>query len=824
MNSRHIFKKNIIKFALILFVIGVIGCTRDSLNSKILTESFNITPRVPGHNITFNSNVTFLPNVPNENLILFENTEELFSFLNNIIDIGKKHSNRDLIELGHNLTDKFYSKEDHFSYYGWNRTPYSYLFFEEDAKNEYVILNHIKYLSKFYLSEIKDVIENNNWGIAKFTKIENIEDYDLSRYFDEVVNFVGRIDDALTDRGSIDPIVIDAIGGIAETAYVPAIRALEVKIMSKINIENSLEDNIENARELINNNELIANSPMYEDIKLALDNAEGKELGFFKGIFYWVDVNIFGYQIDTETFLIAFANFFVNNLHNIPRTLANIFEQEFNRILNDDKEFREKTHEVIGSLFNQIAFDGEFAPAIEYSDIQTVLNSENNIAFNKDNSSSGLKQTTASTWALSMPLALERLRNLQENNNNIFGLKYKQILLSLINKSTSAIGYIKDEKDPSNLYNGLFFPFDRSETTSNPRIDIRTYYTDNQPYFGIPDSMVVKNGFEIDYDNSNASEIKTSVSAQADYIIAMTETLDFLRPDIKHTANGDKRFNSFDLSLGVKAIAVEAIGDEEIEPFSIFPKESVFLLHLGLVSVVFTNLKKKGTYLYNEKGEYKTLTIDDLQNADDIYMISISDVIDDEQSDKIITKDISKYIIAIDKLLSFINSINIDNINDQNLKNTFNDPVFKESKDLMTKMMLGLGFLMTAKLQLPEGGFYDSYYLDTEFGEQTYSLDTQVHAIKGLLAVHNHRWESDLIKLVITDTYRTMNQKLFDEDLGFYKIDEKQKAMPDLNLTLETIQMLYELDGILPREDLNDLRQNREFWLKRFVDQVKILE
>ena len=148
---------------------------------------------------------------------------------------------------------------------------------------------------------------------------------------------------------------------------------------------------------------------------------------------------------------------------------------------------------------------------------------------------------------------------------------------------------------------------------------------------------------------------------------------------------------------------------------------------------------------------------------------------------------------------------------------------FLTPKFLIRRMMLGLGFLLTSKLQQPEGGFYDSYYLDTNFGKNTLSLDTQVHAIRGLVAMHNHEWESNLVKLVITDTYRTMNNKLFDEDLGFYRINENQKILPDLRLTMDTLQMLYELDEILYEEDLENLRHTREYWFERLAEQLSEL-
>ena len=41
-------------------------------------------------------------------------------------------------------------------------------------------------------------------------------------------------------------------------------------------------------------------------------------------------------------------------------------------------------------------------------------------------------------------------------------------------------------------------------------------------------------------------------------------------------------------------------------------------------------------------------------------MMSVSDVTNDIQHNKIVTKDISKFIISIDKLLRFMNSINVD--------------------------------------------------------------------------------------------------------------------------------------------------------------------
>ena len=139
-----IIRTSIAKFILIAFVLSSVGCTRSILDKKNQIQPFSILPRVPKREIVINPNISFLPNTTDERVLLLKNTEDLFSFLNTMIDMGTEHDNEDLIELGNRLTERFYANREHYSAYGPNRTPYAYLFFEEDAKNNNKILDSTK--------------------------------------------------------------------------------------------------------------------------------------------------------------------------------------------------------------------------------------------------------------------------------------------------------------------------------------------------------------------------------------------------------------------------------------------------------------------------------------------------------------------------------------------------------------------------------------------------------------------------------------------------------------------------------------------------------
>ena len=352
--------------------------------------------------------------------------------------------------------------------------------------------------------------------IIQFTKISNFDDYELERYFDEIINFVGRIEDELEKDDSIGEPIIEAVGGIIESEYIPVIRKLETDLLSDVNIGHTFEKNIENVKEIINKNELIQNTELgqqiLEDIEEAIEPTAWRK--FLAGA-----SRIFGRDMPNEQLLISLANFFVDNLHTVPEILSDIFEQEINKLLNNEEDFKEAIHLVIGSMFDDLAFNGGVAPAIEFSNVETYLDHDNNVVFDKPLISEREKVTTANTWALSMPLMLERLKFLAESRRgNPFDEKYKQILFSLINKSSSAVGYAKDEEN-LDVYKGSFLPFDNINNGTNSKIDIRTYYDNKNPtYFGMPEILIISNGFEIDFESTNTPDMKTTVLSQAEYI------------------------------------------------------------------------------------------------------------------------------------------------------------------------------------------------------------------------------------------------------------------------------------------------------------------
>ncbi len=491
-----IIRTSVAKFILIAFVLSSVGCTRSILDKKNQIQPFSILPRVPKRGIVINRNISFLPDTADERVLLLKNTEDLFSFLNTMIDMGTEHDNEDLIELGNRLTERFYANREHYSAYGPNRTPYAYLFFEEDAKNNNEILDSTKEMALELVSTIKDLIKDMTISETKFIEISEFEDYELKRYFDEIVDFVGRIDDKL--EGSIDESIIDAVRSIIKDKYIPVIRKLESDLLAGVNIRHTFDENIKNVKNIISDNEFIQNTEIGQQILGNIDEAI-KTTGWRK---FFADIvsRILGKNISNEQLLMDLANFFVEHLNKIPEIISNIFEQELNELLNDDKRFKDSIHVVMGGMFDDLAFngDGGVAPAIEFSNVETYLDHDNNVVFDKPLISEHEKVTTANTWALSMPLMLERLKFLEESNDNPFDKKYKQVLFSLINKSSSVVGYIKDEED-LDVYKGSFLPFDSIDNVTNSKIDIRTYYDNENPtYFGMPETLMIRSGFEID--------------------------------------------------------------------------------------------------------------------------------------------------------------------------------------------------------------------------------------------------------------------------------------------------------------------------------------
>ena len=788
--------KNSIKFILCLIVFSQISCTRSKVDSSIPTKEPSFEPRILNSTLTLKDDAQFLPLNPNEQSVLLKNTEDLFLFLTESINLGVKKNDKAIVDKAHSIASKFYNNRDNYTSYDSKNTPYSYIFLEEDAKNGSLAMNDLKNMASDISPEIQGIIKNME--INKFNEITKVEDYNLRPYFNEVRFFLGRISRELAKNSTLNQSVIDAINSVIEAEYIPMINDLE-EDLARVHIGNTSKENLDILEEICEDfNSLLQKTDTENNLCDKITEQKNVKRWFIDAL----HIGTFGMAKSyNEHLLIQQANYIIKYLDQIPKFVSDTFYTEINDMIStDDETLKENIHAIIAKELDKIIFNKKRHPALELYKIQTNLSQDNNITFSKQDSAN--KITTSRTLATSIPLLIERLNNISQSSS--LNEEYGKILFSAINKSVSSIGYSIDD-ETNEVYTGLFLPFGENNA-SGERVNVRNYYTGtDQGYFGIPDSLVVKDGFEIDLEQTFIPKMRTSVIAQAEFIIALSKILNFLRPD---------RVNSFDLFMN----------SYHIDQFSLFPKETLFLFHLGLSSVFFTNFQKKGILLYDEFGNHRAVQMADLRNEKDIFMVSVSDVINNgEQRNEVNTKDIAKLIMSFDMFLNFIDSFDPNSL-ESDFSNIFHQESFTEIKELVRKSILGLGFFLISKLQMPYGGFHDSYYIGKKYEDDTLSLDTQVQAIRGLLAMHNHRWESNLVKLVITDTYRIMNSRLFDTELGFYKVDEHTKQMPNIRLVTETLSMLYELDNILFEEDLKTLEDSRNYWFDIYSKQISELE
>ncbi len=792
--------KNSIKFILCLIVFSQISCTRSKVDSSIPTKEPSFEPRIPNSTLTLKDDIQFLPLNSNKQSLLLKNTEDLFLFLTESINLGVKKNDKAIIDKAHSIVSKFYNNRDNYTSYDSKNTPYSYIFLEEDAKNGSFAINYLKNMASNISLEIKGIIENME--INKFNEITKIEDYNLRPYFNEIRFFLGRIGRELAKNSTLNRSAIDAINSVIEAEYIPIINKLE-ETLSHVHIGNTLEENLDILEKIYVESVFLQKADTENNLIDGIQAQRSVAKNLQRNMVDLLHTITAGrVKSSNEHLLIQQANYIIKYLDQIPKVISDIFYAEINNMISNDVALKENIHAIIASNLDKIIFNKKNHPALEFYKIHTNLSQGNNITFSKQDNSN---KTTSRTLATSIPLLIERLNHISQSSS--LNEEYGKILFSTINKLVSSIGYSIDD-ETNEVYTGLFLPFGEN-SASNERVNVRNYYTGtDQGYFGIPDSLVVKDGFEIDFEQTFLPEMRTSVNAQAEFIIALSKILNFLRPD---------RVNSFDLFMN----------SYHINQFSLFPKETLFLFHLGLSSVFFTNFQKRGILLYDKFGDHRAVQMADLRNEKDIFMVSVSDVINinnvEQQNNKVSTKDMAKLIMSFDMFLNFIDSFDPNSL-DSDFSNIFHQESFIEIKELVRKSILGLGFFLISKLQMPYGGFYDSYNVDKNYGNDILSLDTQVQAIRGLLAMHNHRWESNLVKLVITDTYRIMNSRLFDTELGFYKVDEHTKQMPNIRLVTETLSMLYELDNILFEEDLKTLEDSRDYWFDRYSKQISELE
>ena len=637
--------------------------------------------------------------------------------------------------------------------------------------------------------------------INKHKTISNVEEYDLAPYFHSLRVFLERISVELKKKSDIDPTLLDALASAIETIFIPEINGLEADL-TVVHAGQPVITNFTNLEKIYSNNVFLQN---FDFTNIMLNKLYEERLRATKtntnllNLCYSVTLGL----VDrckpiNQQLLIGHANSLIEVINDLPELISSTFYDLIHNRLENEVTLINDFHFALSGIIDSIIFKGEFIPAFEFSNIQTNIN-DNNITFSKANINE--RQTTAKLIGSSFSLLMKKIFYLENNTQTSDSVdQYRKLIFSAFNKLMNLMGYYKFNSEENY---GMFIPFLENESRS--RIDIRTYYKDTGSiYYGLPDKIYLYNGFEMDYEKTNQN-LKSSLISQAELISGMSQLLDHLRPD---------KTNVFDKNLS----------NIMIEDNYLFSKESFYVLQLGLISVFLSNFQRNGTLLYDENGDHKQLshnTIDDLSN---VVLISMNDIDASKNSELIIkTKDISRVIEAMDLFLK-----SVDTITPNSFKpgSAFRELFEKEFDSLLNfkeqirNSILGLGFFMTSKLQYPDAGFSEYYNVETKKRSQKLTLESQIYALKGLITMYNHRWESELVKVVIIDILRTLNSRLYKEDLGFYSVSETEKNMPNLSLITELFNVFYEIKKILPNEDKLQLENALQLWNDKFSNQI----
>jgi hypothetical protein len=381
--------------------------------------------------------------------------------------------------------------------------------------------------------------------------------------------------------------------------------------------------------------------------------------------------------------------------------------------------------------------------------------------------------------------------NVDKAPKELVDKKFKTYVFALLNRLLAIYGY-RDFQGM--LYKSLHQKFSPTESVG---LDIYSY--DVEPgVFAIPDNLILDGSYKV--SPQIPQNLVQTVSGKAAMLKATAKMLDFF---------ADYNKNAFDRDFATF----------QFENFSVFPKEPIFDLSLGSVSIILRNLMKGEVVFFDKKGERIVGTNDVFADAKGAGSVAILSRKGETLQENIQGTDTAEFIISLASLLHSARSLPMAKAGllsrlvdgrQQDLQ------AIMDLQPALRKLQYGLGLFLHNKL-MQDGWLANTYSLDNNsLSAVEYNLVRQLKFIQAMLAVYNE-WKSELFLWAAIDGYYALNHRLLNVD-GGYKMHETAFPLYEVTETWKTLTILQTSIRELSADKKTWWSEDSEKQLSQLVD------
>jgi len=378
--------------------------------------------------------------------------------------------------------------------------------------------------------------------------------------------------------------------------------------------------------------------------------------------------------------------------------------------------------------------------------------------------------------------------------------------LSQINKLVAFSGY---RNTHDKIVPGLLSPVNHT----NRLLDITNFEEakDARYSFRVPDLVNLKDPFVAD----------PRLNYEKDFSVAgLAAQLKGLSQSLRFTADWKK--SSFDDFL--TPIKAQDLTQDATDPAlqqSLFPKDMLFALNVGTVSVLLQDLIKKSTPIFMLTLEDNVLWADKYADSKETaIMAGAVNIKNGQRSNEVSSRDVALLILGLSEFIE-----NLDGVEQtkspllltKNIHGNLPLEAVVNGKRDLSKLIIALSNFLSKKMRTPESLVVSSFALDRKklSGNSVIRVDTQAVVARALLKAYRisgieaYLWSAQEI-------YFAMNKSLYSVKKEFYvNSDGSELSFPE---KVNTLRTLSEIKPYVPVESQQQLQKIIDPWLEAIID------